>query len=66
MRHEPKEATEELEIAIDKIADDVQRSHLKYLLKHEHIDPESMDTAFINSKGFGGNNAALIFGRINE
>ena len=43
--------------SIDKIADDVHHSHLRYLLKHEHFDPASMDTSFINSKGFGGNNA---------
>jgi len=43
--------------SIDKIAEDVHSSHLRYLLKHEHIDPESMDSSFINSKGFGGNNA---------
>jgi acetoacetyl-[acyl-carrier protein] synthase len=41
----------------DKIAEDVHSSHLRYLLEHEHINPESMDTSFINSKGFGGNNA---------
>lgn len=43
--------------SIDKIADDVHHSHLRLLLEHEHFDPESMDTSFINSKGFGGNNA---------
>ena len=43
--------------SIDKIAEDVHSSHLHYLLKHEHINPESMDSSFINSKGFGGNNA---------
>jgi len=44
-------------ITIENIADDVFDSHLRYLLQHEHIDPLSMDTSFINSKGFGGNNA---------
>ena len=43
--------------SIDRIAEDVHSSHLRYLLEHEHFDPESMDTSFINSKGFGGNNA---------
>lgn len=43
--------------SIEKIADDVHNSHLRFLLQHEHIEPESMDTSFINSKGFGGNNA---------
>jgi len=42
---------------IDEIADDVHTSHLDYLLKHKEVDPETIDTSFINSKGFGGNNA---------
>jgi acetoacetyl-[acyl-carrier protein] synthase len=42
---------------IDKIADDVHSSHLSFSTRHLHIDPESMDAALINSKGFGGNNA---------
>lgn len=42
---------------IDKIADDVHHSHLDFLLDHREIDPTQMDAAFINSKGFGGNNA---------
>jgi acetoacetyl-[acyl-carrier protein] synthase len=42
---------------IDEIADDVYASNLDYLLKHKEVDPESIDSSFINSKGFGGNNA---------
>ncbi len=42
---------------IDKIADDVHSSHLDFLLAHKEVDPESIDATFINSKGFGGNNA---------
>ena len=45
---------------VDKIADDVHSSNLDYLLKHREIDPSSMDASFINSKGFGGNNATAI------
>lgn len=42
---------------LDQIAEDVEASNL--LLSKEHIDvgPDGMDAAFINSKGFGGNNA---------
>jgi acetoacetyl-[acyl-carrier protein] synthase len=42
---------------IDEIADDVHSSHIDYLLKHKEVDPEAIDSSFINSKGFGGNNA---------
>ncbi|MGL1957495.1 MAG: beta-ketoacyl synthase [Colwellia sp.] len=40
---------------IDKVADDVYAEHLNIATSHWHCDP--MDVAFINSKGFGGNNA---------
>jgi len=40
---------------IDKVADDVYDEHLK--ITTEHWDCGDMDVAFINSKGFGGNNA---------
>ena len=40
---------------IDKVADDV---HSKYLdIRNSHYECGDMDVAFINSKGFGGNNA---------
>lgn len=39
------------------IADDVHQDHLDFLLEHREIDPTAMDAVFINSKGFGGNNA---------
>ena len=42
---------------VDEIAEDVHHSNLDFLLDHKEIDPASMDAAFINSKGFGGNNA---------
>lgn len=45
---------------IDKVADDVYDEHLK--ITTEHWDCGAMDVAFINSKGFGGNNAtATLF-----
>jgi acetoacetyl-[acyl-carrier protein] synthase len=42
---------------IDQIADDVHASHANYLLDHKEVDPSSIDAAFINAKGFGGNNS---------
>lgn len=42
---------------VDAIAEDVHQSHLDFLLDHREFDPTQMDAAFINSKGFGGNNA---------
>ncbi len=42
---------------IDAVADDVHKSNLDILLDHKTVDAESLDVAFINSKGFGGNNA---------
>lgn len=45
---------------IDKVADDVHNQHLN--IATEHWQCPDMDIAFINSKGFGGNNAtATIF-----
>lgn len=40
---------------IDKVADDVYDEHLNIATEHWHCS--DMDVAFINSKGFGGNNA---------
>jgi len=45
---------------IDKVADDVYDERLN--IATEHWECEEMDVAFINSKGFGGNNAtATLF-----
>jgi len=45
---------------IDKVADDVYSERLN--IATEHWDCQNMDVAFINSKGFGGNNAtATLF-----
>ncbi|MBL4823418.1 MAG: beta-ketoacyl synthase [Colwellia sp.] len=45
---------------IDKIADDVHSDRLNIATEHWHC--HDMDVAFINSKGFGGNNAtAAVF-----
>lgn len=45
---------------IDQIADDVYTDNLKYPLKHEILDPAHFKAVFINSKGFGGNNATAL------
>lgn len=42
---------------IDKIASDVFEDNVDFLLEHREIGPEDMSAAFVNSKGFGGNNA---------
>jgi acetoacetyl-[acyl-carrier protein] synthase len=46
---------------VDHIADDVQDSNLDFSLSHLQIDPQNLQGAFINSKGFGGNNATGFF-----
>lgn len=43
---------------IDHIADDVQRSNLMLPMQHVALEPDSMDIAILNAKGFGGNNAS--------
>ncbi|MCL6420607.1 beta-ketoacyl synthase [Aestuariirhabdus haliotis] len=42
---------------IDHIADDVYQDQLRFLMQHESVDTQGLDVAFLNSKGFGGNNA---------
>lgn len=46
---------------IDHVADDVHASHLHLPMRHLELDPERMEAALINSKGFGGNNATGVF-----
>lgn len=46
---------------IDHIADDVHASHLHLPMQHLEVDPQRMQAALINSKGFGGNNATGVF-----
>ena len=46
---------------VDHIADDVEDSNLNLSLTHLQIDPQQLEGAFINSKGFGGNNATGFF-----
>ncbi|SHG05566.1 acetoacetyl-[acyl-carrier protein] synthase [Microbulbifer donghaiensis] len=42
---------------IDRVADDVHHQNLDISLQHSERDANSLDVAFLNSKGFGGNNA---------
>jgi acetoacetyl-[acyl-carrier protein] synthase len=44
----------------DRIADDVEQRRLQFLLQHQSIDSQEMPLAFINAKGFGGNNASAF------
>ncbi|MFP5383323.1 MAG: beta-ketoacyl synthase [Gammaproteobacteria bacterium] len=46
--------------SIDHIADDVHRSHLHISPEHQQVGVDAMDAAFLNSKGFGGNNATGV------
>ena len=46
---------------IDHIAEDVEDSNLNLPISHLQIDPEECEGAFVNSKGFGGNNATGFF-----
>jgi acetoacetyl-[acyl-carrier protein] synthase len=45
---------------IDHIASDVNNSHLDITPKHRNVGADTMQAAFINSKGFGGNNATAV------
>ncbi|WP_444944555.1 beta-ketoacyl synthase [Microbulbifer sp. ZKSA006] len=42
---------------VDRIADDVHCEHLNISLEHTDRGRGALDLAFLNSKGFGGNNA---------
>ncbi len=46
---------------IDHIAEDVHHSNLSLPFDHVEIDPDEYPAAFVNSKGFGGNNATGLF-----
>ena len=43
---------------IDHIADDVFCSNLRLQKEHIEVEPDSLDVAILNAKGFGGNNAS--------
>ncbi|WP_298186219.1 beta-ketoacyl synthase [uncultured Pseudomonas sp.] len=45
---------------IDKVADDVHQQHLSFATADRTRAAEQLDVCFINSKGFGGNNASAL------
>lgn len=45
-------------VTVDRLADDVHRDHVDFLLQHRDVGREGMDAAILNAKGFGGNNAS--------
>lgn len=45
---------------VDKIAEDVAQNHMLFPLQDLDVSGQKMDVAFINSKGFGGNNATAV------
>ena len=46
---------------IDAIADDVSHAHLRFETAHFQLPAKDIDAVFVNSKGFGGNNATGLF-----
>jgi acetoacetyl-[acyl-carrier protein] synthase len=44
---------------VDKLAEDVHQQRLNFLL-NDTVSPTKMEVSFINSKGFGGNNASAV------
>jgi acetoacetyl-[acyl-carrier protein] synthase len=45
---------------ITKVADDVNQKHTVFPLQDMNTSEKNMHVAFINSKGFGGNNATAV------
>lgn len=42
----------------NKLAQDVSSENLKFCLKNTEVEKETIDTIFLNAKGFGGNNGS--------
>jgi len=45
---------------LNEVANDVHKSNLRLEQSHTEVGPEGMDMSFLNSKGFGGNNATAL------
>ncbi|MDP2506184.1 beta-ketoacyl synthase [Oceanobacter sp. 3_MG-2023] len=45
---------------VHTIADDVHQQQLEFVLQDKPVDPAELPVAFINAKGFGGNNASAM------
>lgn len=43
--------------SVDQFANDIYDTHLRFSQKHIEVGKTGMEAAFLNSKGFGGNNA---------
>jgi acetoacetyl-[acyl-carrier protein] synthase len=43
---------------IDRVADDVHQQRLRIATRDQQLGEQAMDVCFLNSKGFGGNNAS--------
>jgi acetoacetyl-[acyl-carrier protein] synthase len=43
--------------SIEDIAEDVHKSNLEFPIAHKQVEPDHYQATFLNSKGFGGNNA---------
>ncbi|MCK5894298.1 MAG: beta-ketoacyl synthase [Endozoicomonadaceae bacterium] len=46
--------------SIDQVANDVHQTHLHFVTEHLPIGSSNMEAAFLNAKGFGGNNATAL------
>ena len=45
---------------IDAVAEDVHQQHLSIATEDRRVGQQALDVCFINSKGFGGNNASAL------
>ncbi|MET1079747.1 MAG: beta-ketoacyl synthase [Pseudomonas sp.] len=45
---------------IDAVADDVHQAHLRFSTTDRTVGEAALDLCFLNSKGFGGNNASAV------
>jgi len=45
---------------IDAVAEDVHQQHLSIATQDRQVGEQALDVCFINSKGFGGNNASAL------
>ena len=42
----------------EALAEDVYKDNLDFLLENKELDKDSIDSIYLNAKGFGGNNAS--------
>ena len=46
--------------SISSVSDDVRQDYIDVLIEHQMRNSDELDVAFVNSKGFGGNNATGV------